>query len=81
MLKYLKMFNQKKIPCIPPVNNDNKFVTDFPGKPAFLTLCWKTALNLEAVVRRCSMKKGVLRNFTKFKKTCARISFLIKLQA
>ena len=32
--------------------------------------------------RRCSMKKGVLRNFSKFtgKNTCARFSFLIKLE-
>ena len=29
--------------------------------------------------RRCSMKKGVLKNFTKFtENTCARASFLIK---
>ena len=32
--------------------------------------------------RRCSVKKGVLRKFAKFTgKTCARGSFLIKLQA
>ena len=32
--------------------------------------------------RRCSVKKGVLRSFAKFKeKTCARVSFLTKLQA
>ena len=31
---------------------------------------------------RCSIKKGVLTNFTKFtRKTCTRVSFLIKLQA
>ena len=32
--------------------------------------------------QRCSIKKGVFRNFTKFTgNTCARVSFLIKLQA
>ena len=32
--------------------------------------------------RRCSVKKGVLKNFAKFTgKTCARVSLLIKLQA
>ena len=32
--------------------------------------------------RRCSVKKGFLRNFVKFTgKTCARVSFLLKLQA
>ena len=32
--------------------------------------------------QRCSMKKGVLRNFTKFtRKNLSRVSFLIKLQA
>ena len=32
--------------------------------------------------RRCSVRKGVLRNFTKFtESTCARVSFLINLQA
>ena len=42
-----------------------------------------TFLTAEAVVWRCSVKKGNLRNFAKFagKKPCARKSFLIKLQA
>ena len=32
--------------------------------------------------QRCSLRKGILRNFTKFTgNTCARVSFLIKLQA
>ena len=32
--------------------------------------------------RKCSIKEGVLKNFAKFKRnTCARVSFLIKLQA
>ena len=33
--------------------------------------------------RRCSVRKGILRSFAKFtwKNTCARVSFLIKLQA
>ena len=36
---------------------------------------------IEAVVRRGSVNKGVLRNFAKFtEKTYARDSFLIKLQ-
>ena len=36
----------------------------------------------EAVSQTCSVKKGVLRNFENSQKsTCARVSFLIKLQA
>ena len=36
---------------------------------------------LEAVAQRCSVRKGVLRNFAKFTgKHLARISFLINLQ-
>ena len=32
--------------------------------------------------RRCSIEKGVLKNFAKFtESTCARVTFLIKLQA
>ena len=31
--------------------------------------------------RRCSVREGVLRNFTKVTATCARVSFLMKLQA
>ena len=32
--------------------------------------------------RKCSIKEGVVKNFAKFKRnTCARVSFLIKLQA
>ena len=38
--------------------------------------------NAEAVAQRCSVKKGVPRNFAKFTgKAPARVSFLIKLQA
>ena len=36
----------------------------------------------EVVIQRCSVKKGVLRNFQNSQENaCARVSFLIKLQA
>ena len=39
-------------------------------------------LKTEAVVQRCSTRKAVLKNFTNsLENTCARVSFLIKLQA
>ena len=45
--------------------------------------CVLNAAKTEAVVRRCSVKKGVVKNFVKFTGThlCARVSFLIQLQA
>ena len=43
--------------------------------PRFIVLPYRSSH------RRCSVRKGVLRNFTKFTgNTCARVSFSIKLQ-
>ena len=45
------------------------------------TLIWFIPISAEAVDQRCYIKKGVLKNLTKFtgKKTCARVSFFNKV--
>ena len=34
------MLNDKKVPCIPPIFHDNKFVTDFSKKADLLNSCF-----------------------------------------
>ena len=56
-------------------------VFDFSYKFKLLVEIRLSSLVTEAVVHSCSVKKGVLRNFTKFtENTCAKVSSLIKLQ-
>ena len=61
----------------------NNYFSLFESCQLYITAKYQASscCKIEAVIQRCSAKKGFLKNLAKFTgKPCARVSFLIKLQ-